>query len=52
MEVRPLDVSNVKIAFFENEKYFSQRFARTFDKRPHYLPQNIEHEWKSGIGQP
>ncbi len=43
-EVKPLDVSNVKSSFFENEELFPKGSV-TFDNA--LLMTNIEHEWKS-----
>lgn len=43
-EVRPLEVSNVKSSFFENEEIFPKGSV-TFDNA--LLMTNIEHEWKS-----
>ena len=43
-EVQPLEVSNVKSSFFENEEIFPKDSV-TFDNA--LLMTNIEHEWKS-----
>lgn len=43
-EVQPLEVSNVKSSFFENEEIFPEGSV-TFDNA--LLMTNIEHEWKS-----
>ena len=43
-EVQPLEVSNVKSSFFENEEIFPKGSV-TFDNA--LLMTNIEHEWKS-----
>ncbi|RZL33743.1 MAG: hypothetical protein EOP00_32535, partial [Pedobacter sp.] len=43
-EVRPLEVSNVKSSFFENEEIFPKGSVK-FDNA--LLMTNIEHEWKS-----
>lgn len=43
-EVKPLEVSNVKSSFFENEEIFPKGSV-TFDNA--LLMTNIEHEWKS-----
>ncbi|WP_226064664.1 DUF2071 domain-containing protein [Kaistella polysaccharea] len=43
-EVQPLEVSNVKSSFFENEEIFPKGSV-TFDNA--LLMSNIEHEWKS-----
>lgn len=43
-EVKPLEVSNVKSSFFENEEIFIEGSV-TFDNA--LLMTNIEHEWKS-----
>lgn len=43
-EVRPLEVSNVRSSFFENEEIFPKGSV-TFDNA--LLMANIEHEWKS-----
>ena len=47
-EVQPLEVSNVKSSFFENEKIFPKGSV-TFDNA--LLMTNIEHEWKSEEGK-
>ena len=43
-EVKPLEVSNVKSSFFENEEIFPKGSV-TFDNA--LLMTNIEHEWQS-----
>jgi len=45
-EVRPLEVSNVKSSFFENENIFPKGSV-TFDNA--LLMTNIEHEWRNEI---
>lgn len=45
-EVSPLEVSNVKSSFFENEAIFPKGSV-IFDNA--LLMKNIEHEWKSGM---
>ncbi|MBF8456629.1 DUF2071 domain-containing protein [Kaistella sp. G5-32] len=47
-EVQPLEVSNVKSSFFENEEIFPKGSV-TFDNA--LLMTNIEHEWKSEQGK-
>lgn len=47
-EVKPLEVSNVKSSFFENEEIFP-RGSVTFDNA--LLMTHIEHEWKSEQGK-
>ncbi len=47
-EVKPLEVSNVKSSFFENEEIFPKGSV-TFDNA--LLMTNIEHEWKSEEGK-
>ncbi len=47
-KVKPLEVSNVKSSFFENEKIFPKGSVN-FDNA--LLMTNIEHEWKSEEGK-
>ena len=47
-EVKPLEVSNVKSSFFENEEIFPKGSV-TFDNA--LLMTNIEHEWKNEEGK-
>ena len=47
-KVQPLEVSNVKSSFFENEDIFPKGSV-TFDNA--LLMKNIEHEWKSEQGK-